>query len=249
MQRQGNPVSGTEKLLAGVELGGTKCVCILGTGPDEVLAQERLPTADPETTLARIEAVIAKWIAEYGSLAALGIASFGPLVLERAHPAYGSIASTPKPGWSHTQIAGRFAGRFGVPVAFDTDVNGAALSEGRWGAARGLHNFAYVTVGTGIGVGLVINGPRCSAAITRKWGTFASHAGRAIDGPVFARSMAIARKGWRAAPRSRRVPASPRSVSSPITRYGMTWRIRSDSSCTPWSSRPHRNASSWAAAS
>lgn len=148
----------SNRLLAGVELGGTKCVCILGTGPDDIRAQERLATADPVTTLAGIESVLGRWIAEHGVIAALGVASFGPLALRKEQPAYGSIAATPKPGWGHTDIVNRFADRFGVPIGFNTDVNGAALAEGRWGAAQGLHNFAYVTVGTGVGVGLIVNG-------------------------------------------------------------------------------------------
>jgi fructokinase len=151
-------VTASPRLVAGVELGGTKCVCVLGTGPDDVRAQERLATTDPATTLARIESVLGNWVAQHGVIAALGVASFGPLALRKEQPAYGSIVATTKPGWSHTDIVNRFADRFGVPVGFDTDVNGAALAEGRWGAARGLRNFAYVTVGTGIGVGLIVNG-------------------------------------------------------------------------------------------
>jgi fructokinase len=151
-------VTAPKPLLAGVELGGTKCVCILGTGPDDIRAQERIATTDPATTLGRIEGVLGNWIAAHGAIAALGIASFGPLALRASDPAYGSIAATTKPGWSHTDIVGRLTKRFGVPVAFDTDVNGAALAEGRWGAAQGLRNFAYITVGTGVGVGLIVNG-------------------------------------------------------------------------------------------
>jgi fructokinase len=151
-------VTAAKRLLAGVELGGTKCVCILGTGPEDIRAQERLATGEPRATLARIESLLGQWIAEHGAIAALGVASFGPLALRRDRPGYGSIAATTKPGWSHTDIVGRFSQRFGVPLGFDTDVNGAALAEGRWGAARGLRNFAYVTVGTGVGVGLIVNG-------------------------------------------------------------------------------------------
>jgi fructokinase len=152
-------VTGSKRLLAGVELGGTKCVCILGTGPEEIRAQERLATGDDaHATLARIEGVLAQWIEQHGPVGALGVASFGPLALRRDRPDYGSIAATTKPGWSHTDIVRRFTQRFGVPLAFDTDVTGAALAEGRWGAAQGMRNFAYVTVGTGIGVGLIVNG-------------------------------------------------------------------------------------------
>jgi fructokinase len=145
-------------LLAGVELGGTKCVCILGASPDDVRAQERIATSDPATTLARIEAVLEGWRAEHGPFAALGIASFGPIDLHRGSATYGFVTSTTKPGWRQTDVASRLAQRFAVPVGFNTDVNGAALAEGRWGAAQGLDDFAYITVGTGIGVGLIVNG-------------------------------------------------------------------------------------------
>jgi fructokinase len=146
------------KLLAGVELGGTKCVCVLGSGPGNIVAQERLPTRDPAGTLASIESVLSEWSSRYGAPGALGIASFGPLDLNRSASTYGYIASTTKPGWSNTRVAGRLGDHVGVPVGLDTDVNGAALAEGRWGAARGLANFAYITVGTGIGAGIVVNG-------------------------------------------------------------------------------------------
>lgn len=146
------------RLLAGVELGGTKCVCIVGTGPDDIRAQERLATADPESTLTRIEALLEQWAGQYGSFESLGIASFGPLDLQPGSPTHGFIKATTKPGWANTDVAGRLGRRFAVPVGVNTDVNGAALAEGRWGAARGLHNFAYITVGTGVGVGLIVNG-------------------------------------------------------------------------------------------
>jgi fructokinase len=145
-------------LLAGVELGGTKCVCILGTGPDDIRATEVVPTGEPERTLGAIDSILTAWRNEYGPIAALGIASFGPLELRRDSPRYGRILSTAKPGWSNTDVVGRLRQRLTVPVGVDTDVNGAALAEGRWGGARGLDDFAYVTVGTGIGVGLVVAG-------------------------------------------------------------------------------------------
>ena len=151
-------MSAATKLLTGVELGGTKCVCILGTGPDDVRAVERLPTGEREETLRQIEAVLDRWRAQYGLPRAVGIASFGPVDLRPDSSTYGYITSTPKPGWRDTDVAQRLARRFAVPVGFDTDVNGAALAEGRWGGARGLPNFAYVTVGTGIGVGSIVRG-------------------------------------------------------------------------------------------
>lgn len=146
------------KLLAGVELGGTKCVCILGTGPDDVRALERLPTGERESTLRQVEALLDRWRAQYGAPRALGIASFGPVDLKPGSPTWGYITSTSKLGWVNTDVAARLGRRLGVPVGLDTDVNGAALAEGRWGAARGLEDYAYVTVGTGIGVGSIVRG-------------------------------------------------------------------------------------------
>jgi fructokinase len=151
-------VSPATKLLAGVELGGTKCVCILGTGPEDVRAVERLPTAEREETLRQIEAVLDRWRSQYGTPRALGIASFGPVDLRAGSPTHGFITSTTKAGWRNTDVAQRLGRRVSAPVGFDTDVNGAALAEGRWGAARGLEDFAYVTVGTGIGVGTIVRG-------------------------------------------------------------------------------------------
>ena len=146
-------------LLGGVELGGTKCVCLIGTGPTDIRAQVSIPTdGDSNVTLSRIEAVHREWREVHGPIAALGIASFGPIDLDRASSSYGCITSTAKPGWRNTDVARRLARLFPVPVGFDTDVNGAALAEGRWGAAQRLADFAYVTVGTGIGVGLVVDG-------------------------------------------------------------------------------------------
>jgi fructokinase len=146
-------------LLAGVELGGTKCVCLIGTGPDDIRAQIAIPTeADANSTLSRIEAALHGWKGLYGPIAALGIASFGPVDLDRTSPRFGFITSTAKPGWRNTDVARRLSKLFSVPVGFDTDVNGAALAEGRWGAAKRLADFAYVTVGTGVGVGLVVDG-------------------------------------------------------------------------------------------
>jgi fructokinase len=151
-------MSPVAQLLAGVELGGTKCVCILGTGPEDVRAIERLPTGDREETLRQIEAVLDRWRQQHGPARALGIASFGPIDLRADSPTQGFITSTSKPGWRDTDVARRLGRRAGIPVGFDTDVNGAALAEGRWGAGRSLHDFAYVTVGTGIGVGSIVRG-------------------------------------------------------------------------------------------
>jgi len=141
-------------LVAGIELGGTKCICILATGPDDIRDEVRIPTTTPEDTLGAIERALGKW----RGFDAIGIASFGPVSLDRTAADYGSITATTKPGWTNTDVAQRIEKRFGVPTAFNSDVNGAALGEGRWGAAQELADHAYVTVGTGIGVGLVLDG-------------------------------------------------------------------------------------------
>ena len=144
-------------IYAGVELGGTKCVAILARGPQDVLAREVIPTSLPSETLGRIESALLDWKRTQG-FDALGIASFGPLDLDRQSPTYGHTVTTTKPGWSDVDIAPRLETATGVPAAFDTDVNGAAFAEMRWGAGRGFDDFAYVTVGTGVGVGLIVNG-------------------------------------------------------------------------------------------
>ncbi|MDB5695467.1 MAG: fructokinase [Sphingomonas bacterium] len=143
-----------EPLIAGVELGGTKCVAILASGPDAIEEQVRVPTTAPAETLAAIEAVLDRW----RGFAAIGVASFGPAGVARDAADWGQVTVTSKPGWSHTDIGRRWERRYGVPVGFHTDVVGAALAEARWGAAAGLADLAYVTVGTGVGVGLIAGG-------------------------------------------------------------------------------------------
>ncbi|HZF15438.1 MAG TPA: ROK family protein [Steroidobacteraceae bacterium] len=145
-------------LLAGVELGGTKCVCILGTGPGDIRAQERVATGEREQTLRQIETILERWRQQHGPVRALGLASFGPIDLKLGSPTYGFVTSTTKVGWSQTEMAGRFRRKFGVPVGIHTDVNGAALAEGRWGSAKDLNDYAYITVGTGVGVGTIVGG-------------------------------------------------------------------------------------------
>ena len=133
-------------LLGAIEAGGTKFVCGVGTGPSDI-ATIQIPTTTPdETTDAAIAFLRARGVS------AVGIASFGPVDL-----AAGRITSTPKAGWRNFDLAGAVRRGLHVPVAFDTDVNGAALGEARWGAARGISDFLYLTVGTGIGGGAMVN--------------------------------------------------------------------------------------------
>ncbi len=138
----------------GIEAGGTKFICAIGTGPDD-LRQVQFPTTTPAGTIDR---AIAFFHEQYTPLAAIGIASFGPIDLNPNSPKYGFITTTPKPGWTNTDLAGAVRRALNVPVGFDTDVNGAALGEYRWGAAQGLDTFIYLTIGTGIGGGGLASG-------------------------------------------------------------------------------------------
>jgi fructokinase len=144
-------------LLAGVELGGTKSIAALARD-GVILQSERWPTGDDaQATLSRIN----DWFdsAPFSEpVAAIGIGSFGPLCLDPASSDYGRIVNTPKPGWAGVDVLGRLAGGRNVPAGFDTDVAGAALAEGRWGASTGCSVHVYLTIGTGIGGGVVVDG-------------------------------------------------------------------------------------------
>lgn len=141
-------------LYGGVETGGTWVVCALGTGPDEIVARETFATGEPGPTLERI----AEFFEGGPRPAAIGVGSFGPVDLDRASPTWGHVTSTPKPGWAHTPVAPVLRDRLGVPIHFDTDVTTAAIAEHRWGAATGVDSVCYLTIGTGIGAGILIDG-------------------------------------------------------------------------------------------
>ena len=139
---------------AGIEGGGTKFVVAFGTGPDDLSTPIIFPTTTPAATLGRVVSEIRA----AGDVDAVGFASFGPVDLRATSDTYGHVLETPKPDWSGATVVGFLRDALDLPVAFDTDVNGAALGEQRWGAARGLHTFVYLTVGTGVGGGGVLNG-------------------------------------------------------------------------------------------
>jgi fructokinase len=145
-------------IFGGIEAGGTKFVCVVGTGPDDVRAEARVPTTSPGETLGEVLRFFRSAQTIHGPLRAIGIGSFGPVDLQPASSHFGSITSTPKPGWADTDLIGPFQRAFGVPVALDTDVNAAALGEWRYGAAQGLDTVVYLTVGTGIGGGGLVGG-------------------------------------------------------------------------------------------
>jgi fructokinase len=138
----------------GIETGGSKWECAVATGPEDLRASETLQTTTPAETIDRAVAFFQR----EGPVDAIGIGSFGPLDGKLASPTWGHITTTPKPGWAHTDVGQEIRRRLSVPVAFDTDVNAAALGEHVWGAAKGLDTFCYVTVGTGIGGGGMAGG-------------------------------------------------------------------------------------------
>ncbi len=146
------------KLFGGIEAGGTKFVCALGTGPGDLHDEVRYATTTPDESIARAVDFFREARREGADLAAVGIASFGPVDPDPASPTYGYVTSTPKPHWANTDVLRRVHRALEVPVGFDTDVNGAALGEHRWGAARDVDTFIYLTVGTGIGGGGMVNG-------------------------------------------------------------------------------------------
>ncbi|HEX8214336.1 MAG TPA: ROK family protein [Allosphingosinicella sp.] len=162
-------------LLAAVELGGTKALAAVATDPLRPLRQTRIPTRDPVSTLDAIADFFDEAKREFGAPGALGIASFGPIHIRRGSPDWGRMAQTPKPGWQGVDLAGTLAARLGCPVNLETDVNGAALAEARWGAARGLSSIVYLTVGTGIGGGLVIDGKPVHGAMHPEMGHVRLH--------------------------------------------------------------------------
>lgn len=151
-------MTGVPRFFGCVEAGGTKFVCAIGNDRGDILEQERFPTADPISTLAATQAFLRQRSRALGPLAAIGVASFGPVELDRTSARYGFIGNTPKAGWPGTDMAGAFAREFSCPVGFDTDVNAAALAEHRWGAARDVTTFVYLTIGTGIGGGVLVDG-------------------------------------------------------------------------------------------
>jgi fructokinase len=144
----------TGPVFAGLESGGSTWECAVGTGPDDLRAQASIPTTSPAETIGRAVA----FLEAEGPVDAVGIGSFGPVDLRPGSPTWGFVTTTPKPGWANADVAGEIRRRVGVPVAFDTDVNAAALGEHRWGMGRGLDTLCYVTVGTGIGGGTIAGG-------------------------------------------------------------------------------------------
>ncbi|KPV60535.1 fructokinase [Paenibacillus sp. A3] len=139
--------------IGGIEAGGTKFVCGVGNERGEVVDSISFPTEDPETTLGKAIAYFKE-----KSVDAIGIGSFGPIDLRLGSPTYGYVTTTPKPGWGNVDFLGTLRREFDVPCGWNTDVNAAAFGEATWGAAKGLKSCLYYTVGTGIGIGVFLEG-------------------------------------------------------------------------------------------
>jgi len=144
-------------LCGAIEAGGTKFICAVGYGPSSIESIERIPTATPERTLARVLDFFRPF---QRRLKALGVGSFGPIDVSSGSSSYGRLLETPKRGWSDVNVLQMLRQEVDVPVALETDVNAAALGEGRWGAGQSVDTFLYLTIGTGIGGGFVHSG-RC----------------------------------------------------------------------------------------
>lgn len=146
------------KLYALVEAGGTKFNLAIARSKDDMIDSIRISTTTPAETIGAMVDWFGRKSAEFGAFSAIGVASFGPLRLDRAAADWGYITNTPKPGWANVDLAGPLARAFGCAIAVDTDVNGAALAEYLWGAGAGERHVIYLTIGTGIGGGAIIDG-------------------------------------------------------------------------------------------
>lgn len=152
-------MSAHSQLIAGIDAGGTTFKTGIANERGHVLARERIPTTSPGETLSASVASLQRMASEQGAaISALGIASFGPVDIDPASAEYGTILQTPKPGWSGVGLRGAMQSALNVPVYLDTDVNAALLAEMAIGAAKGVARSAYVTLGTGVGVGIIVDG-------------------------------------------------------------------------------------------
>lgn len=140
----------------GIEGGGTKFVCAYGSGPHDIHDRIVIHTETADATMRQVIAYIRSVQAKV-QLSAIGASVFGPLDLDKESATYGYITTTPKPGWGNFDFVGTLQKTFHLPIGFDTDVNAAAISEYRWGAAQGISDLIYLTIGTGIGGGVIAN--------------------------------------------------------------------------------------------
>ena len=144
------------KWFGAIEAGGTKFICAVGK--DQITHKARFDTGSPSRTLAEVEGFFREQVSKNGPLCGIGIGSFGPINIDPSSPEYGVITTTPKPGWSGVNLVRELGGALESPVTVDTDVNCALMGEHLYGAARGCDDAIYVTIGTGIGGGVLSNG-------------------------------------------------------------------------------------------
>lgn len=142
--------------VAGIELGGTKAIAVLWQD-GAIVDDLRVPTRDPETTFDDLLPRLHRWWDE-APFGALGVATFGPVTLDPEAADYGCIRTTPKPGWKGAPVLPRLEPHFACPMGIDTDVNAAALAEHRWGHGQGADSLVYLTIGTGVGGGVLVDG-------------------------------------------------------------------------------------------
>lgn len=147
-----------DRLVGGIEAGGTKFKCVIGYSNGEIVSAKTFPTTTPTNTLAQAKAFFIESIELFGEINALGIAHFGPVDIDTNSTNYGNILATTKRYWSGTDVVGYFANALNIPISLQSDVNGAAIGEHNLGNAQGIDNFVYITVGTGIGGGIFVNG-------------------------------------------------------------------------------------------
>lgn len=158
-----------------IEAGGTKINCAFGLNHDAVLEETRISTGHPDESLKEVEAFFDRCIEKYGVMEALGIACFGPIDLDHNSETYGYVIQTPKPHWSFTSVVPRLKAKYDIPVGFDLDVNGSAIGEHKFGAGRGIDNLCYVTIGTGIGVGVIAGGRSLNGLLHPEFGHIPLH--------------------------------------------------------------------------
>ena len=171
-----------EKWLAGIEAGGTKFNCIIAKNPQHILVEQRVLTTTPEETIPLVCDFFKDQSIQSGiQIERIGLGFFGPLDLDPRSPTFGWVTSTPKLAWRNTPVLSMIEANLGIPAVIDTDVNAAALGEGKWGAARGIQNYVYITIGTGIGGGVIIQGKPVHGLVHPELGHIIVNHDRASD--------------------------------------------------------------------
>jgi len=150
--------SNKSPIFGGFEAGGTKFNCVVGRGDGEIISRTSFPTRKPDETLFKVYQFFNQQEKNLGSIKAIGIAQFGSVEINPLSKQFGILGKTPKPYWSNTDVRSYFSKRFNIPIAIQTDVNGSAIGEHYFGVAKKIKNFVYITVGTGIGGGVYVNG-------------------------------------------------------------------------------------------